>query len=47
MKKKIPKKLMLEAIQEEIFGFRKELENENINNNGVSSSVHTNNSLSV
>lgn len=47
VKKKIPKKLMLEAIQEEIFGFRKELENENINNNGVSSSVHTNNSLSV
>ena len=47
VKKKIPTQLILEILQEEIFGFRKELENENINNSGVSSPVHTNNSISV
>ena len=47
VKKKIPTQLILEILQEEIFGFRKELENENINNSGVSSPVHTNNSIPV
>ena len=47
VKKKIPTQLILEILQEEIFGFRKELENENINNSCVSSPVHTNNSISV
>ena len=47
VKKKIPTQLILEILQEEIFGLRKELENENINNSGVSSPVHTNNSIPV
>ena len=47
LKKKIPTQLISEILGEEIFGFRKELEHENINNSGVSSPVHTNNSISV
>ena len=47
VKKKIPQKLILKVLQENIFGFRKELENENINNSGVSSPVYTNNSIPV
>lgn len=44
---KIPKNLIDKIIKENIFGFRKDLENENINNSGVSHSVYANNSLSV
>lgn len=47
LKKKIPTQLISEILGEEIFGFRKELEHENINNSGISSPVHTNNSISV
>ena len=47
VKKKIPQKLILKVLQEDIFGFRKELENENINNTGVNDSVCNNNSLPV
>ena len=45
LKKKIPTQLISEILGEEIFGFRKELEHENINNSGISSPVHTNNSI--
>ena len=47
VKKKIPTQLISEILGEEIFGFRKELEHENINNSGVSGSVPANNSLPV
>ena len=47
LKKKIPTQLISEILGEEIFGFRKELEHENINNSGISSPVHTNNSIPV
>ena len=47
VKKKIPKKLMLKIMQEDIFGFRKELENENINNSVFDSFIHVNDNLSV
>ena len=47
LKKKIPTQLISEILGEEIFGFRKELEHENINNSGVSGSVPANNSLPV
>ena len=47
LKKKIPTQLISEILGEEIFGFRKELEHENINNSGISSPVHTNNSTPV
>ena len=47
IKGKIPKNLILEVLSEEIFGFRKEYEHENINNTGVNDPVCNNNSLPV
>ena len=47
IKEKIPKNLILEVMSEDIFGFRKEFEHENINNTGVNDPVCNNNSLPV
>ena len=47
IKGKIPKKLILEVMSEEIFGFRKEFEHENINNSSVNNSIYNNDSLPV
>ena len=47
IKGKIPKNLILEVLSEDIFGFRKEYEHENINNSSVNDPVCNNNSLPV
>ena len=47
IKEKIPKNLILEVMSEDIFGFRKEFEHENINDSSVNNSVHNNDSLPV
>ena len=47
IKGKIPKNLILEVLSEEIFGFRKEYEHENINNTGVNNSIYNNDSLPI
>ena len=47
IKGKIPKNLILEVLSEDIFGFRKEYEHENINNSSVNNSIYNNDSLPV
>ena len=47
IKEKIPKNLILEVMSEDIFGFRKEFEHENINNTGVNNSIYNNDSLPI
>ena len=47
IKGKIPKNLILEVLSEDIFGFRKEYEHENINNSSVNNSIYNNDSLPI